>query len=113
MKNIGKRVLRDSFPKICPGDQDLRASRPQKYEDRGQVCFVFCHILSLDEHLPVRGVSVLCVAKSMGGENEDNRDLFNDICLSRNEMMAREAVESDEVFVFFWGGGLKASYTCF
>lgn len=37
----------------------------------------------------------------MGGENEDNRDLFfNDICLSRNEMMAREVVESDEVFVF-------------
>lgn len=65
VKNSGKRVLRDSFPKIYPGDQDLKASSPQKYKGRVQVCFVYYHVPSLDERLPVRGVSLLCVAKSM------------------------------------------------
>lgn len=105
VKNSGKRVLRYSFPKIYAGNQDLRARRSQKYEGRGQVCFVYCHIPSLDEHVPVRGVSLPCVAKTMGIENEDSHDpFFNEVWLSRNEMMGREAMESDAIFFFVvWG----------
>lgn len=45
----------------------------------------------------------------MGNENEDARDLFfHEVWLSRDKMMARETVESDEVF-FWWCGGLEAS----
>lgn len=45
----------------------------------------------------------------MGNKNEDDRDLyFHEVWLSRVEMMAREAVESDEVY-FWWCGRLEAS----
>lgn len=56
---------------------------------------------------------MLCIAKSMGNENEDDHDLFfHEVWLSRDQMVAREAVESDDVFFGGVGAWKHPQHVC-